>query len=167
MQTIASDANLARRRATRGARRDAFTLVEMMAVVVIIALLGTLVATAVSGRIDQARVTTAQTQIRQIEQALDFYQIDNGRYPNTDQGLEALIRKPSIEPVPSDYRPGGYLRKRAIPRDPWDQVFEYRSPGVENPHGFDLWSHGRDGQPGGEGVDADVVNWADESIERG
>ncbi len=144
-------------------RRRGFTLVEIMAVVVIIGLLGTLVATAVFGQIEKARVTTARTQVKQIEAALDFYQMDNGRYPSTEQGLEALIRKPSIEPIPHSYRPEGYLKGGAVPTDPWNQPYEYRSPGTFNEHSFDLWSFGKDGAPGGEGTNADIGNWASEA----
>ena len=141
-------------------RRRGFTLVEIMAVVLIIALLGTLVGAAVVGQIDKARVTTAQTQIRNIEAALEFYQMDNGRYPTTEQGLEALVREPSIEPRASSYRPGGYLKGGEVPLDPWKNTYEYQAPGSNNPHSFDLWTFGRDGQAGGEGTDGDITNWA-------
>lgn len=141
--------------------RRGFTLVEIMAVVVIIGLLGTLVATAVFGQIEKARVTTARTQIKQIEAALDFYQMDNGRYPTTEQGLEALVSQPSTEPIPHSYRPEGYLKGGQVPRDPWNERYEYRAPGTNNVHSFDLWSYGKDGEPGGDGTNGDIGNWAD------
>ena len=141
-------------------RQAGFTLVEIMAVVLIIALLGTLVGAAVVGQIDKARTTTAKTQIKQLEAALEFYQMDNGRYPSTDQGLEALVQEPSIEPLAIDYRPEGYLRGGAVPSDPWKGDYHYQSPGTNNPHSFDLWTLGKDAQAGGEGTSADLGNWA-------
>lgn len=141
-------------------RRAAFTLVEIMAVVLIIALLGTLVGTAVVGQIDKARVTTAKTQIKQLEAALEFYQMDNGRYPTTEQGLEALIAEPTIEPLAVDYRPEGYLKGGSVPTDPWKATYHYQAPGSNNPHSFDLWTLGKDGQSGGDGTSADLGNWA-------
>lgn len=137
-----------------------FTLVEIMAVVLIIALLGTLVGTAVVGQIDKARVTTAKTQIKQLEAALEFYQMDNGRYPTSDQGLEALISEPTIEPLATDYRPEGYLKGGAVPRDPWKETYNYQSPGSNNPHSFDLWTYGKDRQAGGDGTSTDLGNWS-------
>jgi general secretion pathway protein G len=144
-------------------RREAgFTLIEIMAVVLIIGLLGGIVGAAVFGRIDQARVTTARTQIKQIEAALDFYRMDNGKYPSTDQGLDALVHAPTIEPTPKNYRPEGYLSGGKVPSDPWSNSYKYLSPGQNNPYSFDLWSDGADGAPGGDGTDSDVGNWAAE-----
>ena len=149
---------------SRGRRAAAFTLVEIMAVVLIIALLGTLVGTAVVGQIDKARITTAKTQIKQLEAALEFYQMDNGRYPTSEQGLEALVREPTIEPLATDYRPEGYLKGGSVPSDPWKEDYHYESPGTNNPHSFDLWTYGKDRQAGGDGTSADLGNWAsDES----
>ena len=119
-------------------RRRAFTLVEIMAVVLIIALLGTLVGVQVVGQIDKARVTTAKTQIKQLEAALEFYQMDNGRYPTSEQGLEALVNEPTIEPLATDYRPEGYLKGGSVPSDPWKEAYHYESPGTNNPQSFDL-----------------------------
>ena len=141
-------------------RRRAFTLVEIMAVVLIIALLGTLVGVQVVGQIDKARVTTAKTQIKQLEAALEFYQMDNGRYPTSEQGLDALVREPTIDPLPVDYRPEGYLKGGAVPLDPWKESFNYQAPGTNNPHSFDLWTYGKDRQAGGEGTSEDLGNWA-------
>jgi len=150
-----------RRRRHRN-RQGGFTLIEIMAVVLIIGLLGGIVGAAVFGQINRARVTTAKTQIKQIEAALDFYRMDNGRYPSTDQGLDALVHPPSIEPVPKNYRPEGYLSGGKVPNDPWDNRYEYLSPGQNNAYSFDLWSHGSDGAPGGSGTDADIGNWTQE-----
>src|SRR5690606_1400391 len=111
---------------------------------------------------DKARVTTAKTQINQIEAALDFYRMDNGRYPTTEQGLEALVREPNIEPLPRNYRREGYLKGGKVPLDPWGSRYEYLAPGQHNTYSFDLWSYGADGRPGGTGVDADIGNWSDE-----
>lgn len=146
----------------RRRRRNGFTLIEIMAVVLIIGLLGGIVGAAIFGRIDQARVTTARTQIKQIEAALDFYRMDNGRYPTTDQGLEALVHPPTMEPIPRNYRPEGYLSGGKVPDDPWGNPYNYLSPGQNNPYAFDLWSYGSDGAPGGTDTAADIGNWADE-----
>ncbi len=150
------------RKRTRPGRDAAFTLIEIMAVVLIIGLLGGIVGAAIFGQIDSARVTTAKTQIKQIEAALDFYRMDNGKYPTTEQGLEALIQPPNIDPIPKNYRPEGYLSGGRVPLDPWSNEYEYLSPGQNNPYSFDLWSHGSDGKPGGSGNDADVGNWNQE-----
>jgi general secretion pathway protein G len=150
-------------RTRTGLRRTAgFTLIEIMAVVLIIGMLGGIVGAAIFGQIDRARVTTARTQIKQIEAALDFYRMDNGKYPSTEQGLDALVRPPSIDPVPRNYRPEGYLSGGRVPLDPWSNEYQYLSPGQNNPYSFDLWTHGSDGAPGGAGTDADVGNWDQE-----
>jgi general secretion pathway protein G len=88
--------------------------------------------------------------------------MDNGRYPTSDQGLEALVRQPTLEPIPKNYRPEGYLQGGRVPNDPWDNPYEYVAPGQHNNYSFDIWSHGADGQPGGQGTDADVGNWSQE-----
>jgi general secretion pathway protein G len=155
------------RERTPGARasrpRRGFTLIEIMAVVLIIGLLGSLVGVVVFDQVQKARVTAAQTQLRQLEAALEFYQMDNGRYPSTEQGLDALVQAPTIAPEPRSYPPGGYLREGRVPVDPWGSPYQYEMPGTHNAHGFDLWSHGADTAPGGEGNDADIGNWAAES----
>jgi general secretion pathway protein G len=143
-------------------REAAFTLIEIMAVVLIIGLLTTIVGTAVISQINKARVTTARSQIKQIEAALDFYQMDNGRYPTTEQGLDALVHQPTSEPVPKNWRPEGYLTGGKVPLDPWSDPYHYLSPGEHNAYSFDLWSLGADGQPGGSGNDTDIGNWSDE-----
>jgi general secretion pathway protein G len=144
-------------RALRG-----FTLIEIMAVVLIIGLLGTLVGIAIAPQIDKARVSTARSQIRMLEAALETYRMDNARFPTSEHGLDALINPP---PDARNYQAGGYLAKRQVPVDPWGNPYQYESPGQHNDHSFDLWSLGADGAPGGEGVDADVGNWAEETQE--
>lgn len=139
-------------------RTAGFTLIEIMIVVMIIGLLTTLLATQLIGRADDAKITLAGTQLRKLEQSVELYKFDNGRYPTTDQGLEALVRKPSSEPLPRRYPPGGYARSDDL-RDPWSMPFQYRFPGGHNTHSFDLYSLGPDGLEGGEGAAADIVNW--------
>jgi general secretion pathway protein G len=135
----------------RGAARG-FTLIEIMVVVVILAILGTLVAPQIIGRIDEARVTKAKNDLRLYESALDMYRMDNYRYPTTDQGLEALVKKPS-DPSIKNWRPEGYVKQ--LVKDPWNRDYVYQSPGT-NGAPFDLYTLGADGQPGGEGPDADL-----------
>jgi general secretion pathway protein G len=144
-------------------RRSGFTLIEILAVVVIIGFLLAIVAVNVAGRIDVARATTAKTQIMNIETALEFYRSDNGRYPTTEQGLDALVHEPSVDPLPRMYPPGGYLKGSKVPVDPWGVPFEYEAPGRQNPNGVDSWTLGADGKPGGEDVNADLGNWTADS----
>lgn len=143
-------------------RADGFTLIEIMAVVVIIGLLMGIVGTAIVGNIRKARITTTKTQMHALDQALGMYQMDNGRFPTTDQGLRALIEKPSGAPEPYAWRPGGYLAKKELPKDAWNNEFHYASPGEHNPDSFDLWSFGEDGQAGGNDSAADIGNWSTE-----
>jgi general secretion pathway protein G len=149
----------------RARRRRAFTLIEMMAVIAIIGLLIALIGPAIAGMLDNGRITTTEAQIRQIEAALTSYQMDNGRYPTTEQGLRALIEKPTSAPEPYRWRPGGYLARREIPRDGWKNEIQYAAPGEHNPHAFDVWSLGADGQPGGTDADADIGNWSSHESE--
>ncbi|NNL66432.1 MAG: type II secretion system major pseudopilin GspG [Myxococcales bacterium] len=142
-------------------RNHGFSLIEIMAVVVIIGLLIALVGVNVTGQMDTARVSTARAQIDRLEGALEFYRMDNAFYPTTEQGLDALINRPSSPPEPKRYQPDGYLQKRKLPEDPWGQPYQYRSPGERNPRGFDLWSYGADGAPGGSDDAADIGNWDD------
>lgn len=142
-----------------GRRRAGFTLIEIMAVVLIMGLLVGIVGITVFAQVDKARVQTAKATISQLESALEFYRMDNGRYPTTDQGLEALVTAPSIPPEPRNYPPEGYLKKTGALVDPWGSPFQYTSPGDRNPHTFDLWSLGADGEPGGTDLDADIGNW--------
>lgn len=132
-----------------------FTLIEVMVVVVILAILAGIIVPRIMGRPEEAKRTKAQIDIKAIEGALNLYKLDNGAYPTTEQGLEALVKKPDITPVPQKWREEGYLSK--VPNDPWERIYLYLSPGE---HGdFDLYSFGADGEPGGKGKDADVENW--------
>ena len=135
-------------------RRSGFTLVEIMVVVVIIGLLTGIVGPMVLNRLEEARRTTARTQINSFEQGLEMYRMHNGRYPTTQQGLEALVRKPTIAPVPNNYPAEPYIKE--IPADPWGNPYIYRSPGERHP--YDIISTARTGEEGGEGLDADVTN---------
>ncbi|WP_197277358.1 type II secretion system major pseudopilin GspG [Sphingomonas profundi] len=128
------------------------TLVEMIVVLAIIALVAALIVPNVIGRPDQARVTVAQTDLKTIAAALKMYRLDNGDYPTSAQGLAALATRPTTAPEPRSYAPEGYLAQ--VPVDPWGHPYVYRSPGETG--GFDLLSLGKDGKPGGDGLDADL-----------
>jgi general secretion pathway protein G len=140
-------------------RGSGFTLIEIMAVVLIIGLLSGIVGLAVFQQVDKGRVTAARAQIASLEGVLEMYRMDNGRFPTSEQGLEALVKPPS--PEPRNYQPGGYLKGGRIPLDPWGDAYHYESPGQRNRDYFDLWSYGADGVAGGKGVDADIGNWAE------
>jgi general secretion pathway protein G len=131
-----------------------FTLIEIMVVVVILGILAALVAPNVIRRIDDARVTKAQQDIRAYETALNLYRMDNFRYPTTDQGLKALVEKPS-DPNVRNWKQGGYID--GLKKDPWGNDYVYIAPGTRGE--YDLYTLGADGAPGGEGPDADVTNW--------
>jgi len=132
-----------------------FTLIEVMVVVVILAVLATMVVPRVVDRPDDARIAKAKQDIQSIDSALKLYRLDNQVYPSTNQGLEALIKKPDGEPAPRNWREGGYLDR--LPVDPWGNEYQYLSPGEHGP--FDLYSLGANGQLGGEGVNAVIGNW--------
>ncbi|MEO5328078.1 MAG: type II secretion system major pseudopilin GspG [Magnetococcus sp. THC-1_WYH] len=134
---------------------DGFTLIEIMVVIVILGILATLIIPRIMDRPDQARRTKASLDIQAIGQALDLYRLDNHRYPTTDQGLDALVKKPTVEPIPKQWRQNGYLAK--LPKDPWEGNYVYMSPGN---HGeYDLVSMGADAELGGEGNAADIESW--------
>ena len=137
-------------------RRRGFTLIEIMAVVLIIGLLSTLVGMAIFPQIDKSRVNAARAQLKMLDAALETFRMDTARFPNSEQGLSALIEPP---PDVRNYQRGGYLRERRMPDDPWGNPYQYASPGQHNQHAYDLWSWGADGAAGGEGVDADIGNW--------
>lgn len=140
---------------SRPAAMRGFTLIEIMVVVVILGILAAIAVPRIMDRPDVARVTKAKQDIRTIESALKLYRLDNFRYPTTEQGLEALVEKPTIPPEPKNWKPGGYLER--MPTDPWGEPYHYRNPGE---HGeIDVYTYGRDGRPGGEGTDADIGNW--------
>jgi general secretion pathway protein G len=147
----------------RNLRREGFTLIEIMAVVLIIGLLTTLVGIAIIPQIDKGRVTTARTQMKNLEAALESYRMDTSQFPSSEQGLDALINPP---PDARNYQPGGYLRERRIPIDPWGNPYQYESPGQHNQNSFDLWSWGADGSQGGEGTKADIGNWVEDNAGR-
>jgi general secretion pathway protein G len=138
-----------RRRSNAG-----FTLIEIMAVVMIMGLLMGMLAYGINGQVQSARVQAAKGQIVRIEQALEFYQLDNARFPNMDQGLQALVTRPTAPPEPRAYNPAGYITAEAL-KDPWGEPYGYRIPGDHNPHSFDVWSLGPDGLEGND----DVTNW--------
>ena len=133
-----------------------FTLIEIMAVVLIIGLLSTIVGVSIFAQVDKGRVTTTSVQIANLESVLEIYRMDNASYPTTEQGLDALIHEADGA---KSFPPGGYLQKRRLPEDACGNPFEYEQPGQNNSHSFDLWSYGADEKPGGEGVSADIGNW--------
>ena len=134
-----------------------FTLIELMVVIVILGILAGLIVPRIMGRPDEARLMKAKIQIESIETALKLYKLDNGSYPGTEQGLQALVELPSAGNIPTKWREGGYLEKGKLPKDPWGNDFVYLSPGV---HGeYDIVSYGADGVPGGEGKNMDINSW--------
>ncbi len=141
-----------RKRGQRG-----FTLIELMVVIVILGILAGLIIPRIMGRPDEARRAKARIQIENLETALKLYRLDNGHYPTTEQGLQALVQQPSVGVDTKNWRQGGYLEKSKVPKDPWGKDFVYISPGT---HGdYDLSSLGADGEPGGEGKDKDINSW--------
>jgi general secretion pathway protein G len=147
---------------TKSVWRDqrGFTLLEILIVITILGILASLVAVKLMDRPGEARVLKAQMDIQALETALKLYKLDNAFYPTTEQGLMALVERPTTGRIPANWREGGYLEKAVLPRDPWGNDYLYLSPGVYN-RDFDLWSYGADGEEGGEGEDADVTNWMD------
>lgn len=133
-----------------------FTLIEIMVVVVILGVLAALVVPQIMSRPDQAKVTAAQSDIKAISMALDIYKLDNHGYPSTQQGLDALVSKPSGTPPARNWNPDGYLKR--LPVDPWGNAYQFIVPGSEG-NAFDLYSFGADGRAGGEGLNADIGNW--------
>ncbi|MCH2171257.1 type II secretion system major pseudopilin GspG [Myxococcota bacterium] len=148
----------------QGAKRslDGFTLIEIMATVLIMGLLMGIVGYQVFQQVDKGRVTATRAQISSLESVLELYRMDNARFPTTEQGLQALVEPSSLAPEPQSFPSGGYLKGGRVPVDPWGEPYQYESPGSNNSFAFDLWSYGADGAAGGEGVNADVVNWSDD-----
>jgi general secretion pathway protein G len=137
------------------ARFRGFTLIEVMVVIVILGVLAALIVPKVMSRPDEARIAATRQDIGSIIQALKLYKLDNMRYPTTEQGLQALVKKPSSAPIPPNWKGNGYLEK--LPKDPWGNPYQYLQPGT---HGeIDVISLGADGAPGGEGSDADIGSW--------
>jgi general secretion pathway protein G len=141
---------LGRRSLQRG-----FTLIEIMVVVVIMGILAALVVPKLMGRTDDARIMAARQDISTIMQGLKLYKLDNHRYPTTEQGLQALVSRPTSGPEAKGWKEGGYLDK--LPKDPWGNPYQYLSPGLKGE--VDVFSFGADGQPGGTGNDADIGSW--------
>ena len=134
-----------------------FTFIELMVVIVILGILAITIGPRILGRPDEAKQVKARVDIGALETALKLYHLDNGMYPTTEQGLQALVVMPETTPAPKNWRAGGYLEKSRIPTDPWKNEFVYLSPGV---HGeFDIISYGGDGVPGGEGKNTDINSW--------
>ena len=132
-----------------------FTFIEIMVVVAILAILAALVVPRIMGRTDDAKRTATKVQIRNIEGALQLYKLDNGVYPSTEQGLKALVEKPSVGVIPKKWKIGGYIPK--LPEDPWANPYKYLSPSQKGD--YELISLGTDGEVGGEGINADITNW--------
>lgn len=135
-----------------------FTLIELMVVIVILGILATFLIPKIMSRPDEARIIKAKNDIKAIESALKLYKLDNGFYPTTEQGLEALIKKPDSEPIPQNWKSGGYLDSNNTPLDPWGHKYIYRSPG-EDGRDYDIISYGADGKEGGDGVNADIKSY--------
>jgi len=134
-----------------------FTLIELMVVIVILGILVSFIAPRLMGRPDEAKQVKARVQIESLETAIKLYKLDNGIYPTTEQGLQALIEQPQTGTLPKKWRKGGYLEKGKVPKDPWGNEFIYLSPGA---HGdYDIIAYGADGVPGGEEFDKDISSW--------
>jgi general secretion pathway protein G len=139
--------------------RGGFTLIELMVVIVIIGILAAYIAPKFINRAEEAKVSSAKAQIRSFETSLKLFKLDNGFYPSTEQGLDALVRVPTAGRIPTKYKKGGYLESEKIPDDPWGNPYAYESPGS---HEFDyeILCYGADGIDGGEDIDADIKSWA-------
>ena len=134
-----------------------FTLIELMVVIVILGILAGLIVPRIMGRPEEAKQLKAKIQIESLETTLKLYRLDNGTYPDTQQGLQALIEKPEAGNIPTKWREGGYLEKGRLPKDPWGRDFIYLSPGTYGE--YDLISYGADGVPGGDGKNKDINSW--------
>jgi general secretion pathway protein G len=140
-------------------KRDSrgFTLIEIMVVIVILGILAGLIIPRIMGRPEEAKQLKAKIQIESLETALKLYKLDTGAYPDTEQGLQALVQSPDTGSPAKNWRAGGYLDKGKLPSDPWGNEFVYLSPGVNSE--YDLLSYGADGVQGGEGKNQDISNW--------
>ena len=138
------------------ARQSGFTLIEVMVVVVILGILAAVVVPRIMDEPDKARAAKARQDIRVLESALNLYRLDNYQYPSTQQGLEALVSRPSGDPPAPNWKSGGYIQ--SLPKDPWGNQYQYLSPGVKSE--IDIYTLGADNRPGGEGGNADIGNWA-------
>lgn len=137
--------------------REGFTLIELLVVLVIIGILAGYVGPRIMGHPEEAKRTMAAAQISALETALESYKLDNGVYPSTEQGLQALVEAPTAGKLPAKWREGGYMKKGKVPKDPWGNDYIYLSPGSHSD--FDIISYGADGESGGEGNNGDVTNW--------
>jgi general secretion pathway protein G len=142
-------------RSRTGSKSRGFTLIEIMVVVVIMGIMAALIVPKLMGRTDDARIIAAKQDIATVMQALKLYKLDNQLYPTTEQGLQALVAKPTTGPAANNWKTGGYLDK--LPKDPWGNPYQYLSPGIKGE--IDVFSFGADGQPGGVGNDADIGSW--------
>ena len=135
-----------------------FTLIELLIVITIIAILSIVVVPRFMDIPQKAKVEAARQQIASFSMALDHYYLDNGNYPTTEQGLQALIEKPTTDPIPQNYNPKGYMDKKKIPNDPWGNPYVYSCPG-QHGNDYEIFSYGADGKEGGSGFDADITSW--------
>ena len=142
-------------RALRG--NSGFSLIELMVVVIILGILAMYIGPKLMGRTEQAKEVQTRVQIEGLETALKLYKLDNGVYPTTEQGLQALVEEPDAENVSQNWRKGGYLEKGKVPKDPWGNEFIYLSPGIQGD--YDITSYGADGVPGGEDENKDINSW--------
>ena len=133
------------------------SLIEIMVVIAIIGLVGGVTSVYVAERFDEAKVDTAKNQMKAFEQVLEHYRRDAGFYPTTDQGLQALLEKPSFGRIPKRYPSSGYMKEKTVPRDPFDCEYQYYSPGLQG-HEYEIYSLGRDCEEGGDGVDGDIAS---------
>ncbi len=139
--------------------RSGFTLIELMVVLVILGLLATFIGPAILGKPDEARVIKTKNDMSAIETALKMYKVDNSLYPSTEQGLGALIEKPTIDPIPRNWNSSGYMDLTELPIDPWGNQFLYRSPTDVEDRDYEIISYGADGKEGGTGVSADIKSF--------
>lgn len=142
-------------RTLRGNR--GFSLIELMVVVIILGILAMYIGPKLMGRTEQAKEVQTRVQIEGLETALKLYKLDNGVYPTTEQGLQALVEEPDVENVSQNWRKGGYLEKGKVPKDPWGNEFIYLAPGIQGD--YDITSYGADGVPGGEDENKDINSW--------
>lgn len=138
--------------------KKGFTFIEVMVVVMILGILATFIVPKIIGKPDEARMTKAKSEIKAMESGLKMYRMENSGYPTTEQGLEALVQKPDIEPIPRNWKKGGYIEVEGSPKDPWENLYIYRSPG-EDDREYEIISLGADGREGGEGVNADIKSY--------
>lgn len=140
-----------------GCNSRGFSFLELMVVIVILGILAMYIAPKLMGRTDDARIQMARVQIEGLGTALDLYKLDNGVYPGTEQGLQALVEQPQGGQIPKNWRKGGYLKKSKVPKDPWKNEYVYLAPGVQGD--YDIICYGADGIPGGEDENKDINSW--------